>query len=385
MSGELRRAFATAELARRDAVAAALRRAGARHVALDAPAGDWLRGLGTGAAMSFQAPLFLLGLRIVPLALAAWRWPAAGRPATRALPGAADARGGRAAHAALAPERAARAALPGPRRPGARARPARSDGRRAGRAGLGRCSSRTPPARWRRRTSSRRGSPRRGRRRPLPRPRAGRAAGRARRVLERAAHRAAPDRDRTRRAAVDWLAADGGTATGDALDRRCARSARGRRRPPAAIVLLSDGARQAGAIRRRSPRGARRGRARCTRSRSAPPTGIVESGGEVLPVPPDPEALAEVAGVRRREVRRRGRGRARPGLRAPRLEDRDAPGEAGDQRGLRRRGPAPARRVAADVAAVARAAAVAVGAARVRRGASVRGAQRAALASAPAA
>ena len=41
----LRRAFAAAELARRDALAAALRRARARHVALDAD-GDWLRALG---------------------------------------------------------------------------------------------------------------------------------------------------------------------------------------------------------------------------------------------------------------------------------------------------------------------------------------------------
>jgi uncharacterized protein (DUF58 family) len=42
---ELRRAFAAAELARRDALAAALRRARARHVRLDTD-GDWLRALG---------------------------------------------------------------------------------------------------------------------------------------------------------------------------------------------------------------------------------------------------------------------------------------------------------------------------------------------------
>jgi len=47
-SGELRRAFASAELARRDALAAALRRARARHVPLDAAADDWLRNLGRG-------------------------------------------------------------------------------------------------------------------------------------------------------------------------------------------------------------------------------------------------------------------------------------------------------------------------------------------------
>jgi uncharacterized protein (DUF58 family) len=46
-SAEVRRAFAAAELARRDALAAALRRARARHVVLDA-GGDWLRELGRG-------------------------------------------------------------------------------------------------------------------------------------------------------------------------------------------------------------------------------------------------------------------------------------------------------------------------------------------------
>ncbi len=44
-SGELRRAFAAAELARGDALRRALRRARARHVRLDADA-DWLRALG---------------------------------------------------------------------------------------------------------------------------------------------------------------------------------------------------------------------------------------------------------------------------------------------------------------------------------------------------
>ena len=44
-SGELRRAFASAELARRDALEAALRRARARHVTLSTDS-DWLRALG---------------------------------------------------------------------------------------------------------------------------------------------------------------------------------------------------------------------------------------------------------------------------------------------------------------------------------------------------
>jgi uncharacterized protein (DUF58 family) len=46
-SAALRRSFAAAELARRDALAAALRRAGARHVELGTD-GDWLRALGRG-------------------------------------------------------------------------------------------------------------------------------------------------------------------------------------------------------------------------------------------------------------------------------------------------------------------------------------------------
>jgi uncharacterized protein (DUF58 family) len=47
-AGELRRAFAGAELARRDALRSTLRRARARHVALDAAEDDWLRALGKG-------------------------------------------------------------------------------------------------------------------------------------------------------------------------------------------------------------------------------------------------------------------------------------------------------------------------------------------------
>jgi uncharacterized protein (DUF58 family) len=44
----LRRAFAAAELERRDALKSALRRARARHVALSADDRDWLRALGRG-------------------------------------------------------------------------------------------------------------------------------------------------------------------------------------------------------------------------------------------------------------------------------------------------------------------------------------------------
>ena len=46
-SAELRRRFAAAELARRDSLRAALRRARARHVEVRTD-GDWLRALGRG-------------------------------------------------------------------------------------------------------------------------------------------------------------------------------------------------------------------------------------------------------------------------------------------------------------------------------------------------
>ena len=47
-AAELRRAFASAELERRDALKAALRRSRARHVAISAADHDWLRTLGRG-------------------------------------------------------------------------------------------------------------------------------------------------------------------------------------------------------------------------------------------------------------------------------------------------------------------------------------------------
>ena len=119
---ELRRAFAAAELGRRDALKSALRRARARHVELSAADEDWLRALGTGPAMSFQAPIFLLGLAVVPLALAALcaRAPAAGA-LRRPLPGAADA-GGVAAARARAGAGSSRRRCSASRSPGSRSR-----------------------------------------------------------------------------------------------------------------------------------------------------------------------------------------------------------------------------------------------------------------------
>lgn len=114
------------------------------------------------------------------------------------------------------------------------------------------------------------------------------------------------DRDAVREA-LGGLNASGGTATGDALDtalravvpQRTAPGTRGSR-PPGAVVLLSDGKATVG----RSPQGV----ARRARGLHVPvytvalgtPDGVidlVDPGGfsRQLPVPPDPQALREVA------------------------------------------------------------------------------------------
>jgi len=98
------------------------------------------------------------------------------------------------------------------------------------------------------------------------------------------------------RAAVEGLAADGGTATGDALASALqALGGRGEESPPAAVVLLSDGANQTG----RDPAGV----AREAANAGVPvytvalgtSEGEIEANGRVLPVPPDPQALQEIA------------------------------------------------------------------------------------------
>jgi Ca-activated chloride channel homolog len=98
------------------------------------------------------------------------------------------------------------------------------------------------------------------------------------------------------RAAVDRLSAEGGTATGDALASALQTlGKRGDKSPPAAIVLLSDGATRTG----RDPAAV----AREARSAGVPvytvalgtAAGQVEANGQVIAVPPDPEALRQVA------------------------------------------------------------------------------------------
>jgi Ca-activated chloride channel family protein len=92
------------------------------------------------------------------------------------------------------------------------------------------------------------------------------------------------------------LQADGGTATGDALDSALsALGERGQDSPPAAIVLLSDGASQSGRDPAEVAREARAAGVPIYTVALGTPDGIVEAGGQVLSVPPDPQALAEVA------------------------------------------------------------------------------------------
>jgi Ca-activated chloride channel homolog len=110
----------------------------------------------------------------------------------------------------------------------------------------------------------------------------------------------APTRDREAvRDALATLRARGSTATGDALDlaitslRRTPRP--GERRPPAAIVLLSDGrptrGRDVDAVAAR----ARRLRIPIFTVSLGTSRGVVRLGGRLVPVPPDDAGLARIA------------------------------------------------------------------------------------------
>jgi Ca-activated chloride channel homolog len=100
------------------------------------------------------------------------------------------------------------------------------------------------------------------------------------------------------RAAIDRLRADGGTATGDALDSALrALGTRGDDSPPAAIVLLSDGATQAGRDPADVAREAATAGVPVYTVALGTADGVVESNGQTLRVPPDPEALRQVAQI----------------------------------------------------------------------------------------
>jgi Ca-activated chloride channel homolog len=108
----------------------------------------------------------------------------------------------------------------------------------------------------------------------------------------------APSHDRERvRAHLASLRADGGTATGDGLAEALRLLETGdRHRPPAAIVLLSDGETTAG----RDPvEVAREARAAdvpiYTVALGTSEGTITDGNGALLPVPPDPETMNEIA------------------------------------------------------------------------------------------
>jgi Ca-activated chloride channel family protein len=105
-------------------------------------------------------------------------------------------------------------------------------------------------------------------------------------------------------ATLDSLSADGGTATGDAL--AAALEALGRdpdaaappkgRRPPAAIILLSDGKAMGGRDPQQVAQAAGRLHVPIYTVALGTPDGVVASPfGDVIPVPPDPASLRRIA------------------------------------------------------------------------------------------
>jgi Ca-activated chloride channel family protein len=110
------------------------------------------------------------------------------------------------------------------------------------------------------------------------------------------------DRERTR-STIDELVADGGTGTGEALEaalalaeRDTGKRARGDNRPPAAILLLSDGRASTG----RDPQpvaeeAGRRGIPVHTVALGTKTATVPGPLGTALPAAPDPEALRQIA------------------------------------------------------------------------------------------
>jgi Ca-activated chloride channel homolog len=114
----------------------------------------------------------------------------------------------------------------------------------------------------------------------------------------------APSHDREAvRAHLASLRADGGTAAGDGLAEALRLlESEDERRPPAAVVLLSDGKTTTG----RDPVDvARQARAAnvpiYTVALGTAGGTITDSSGSILPVPPDPETMAEIAAASRGE------------------------------------------------------------------------------------
>jgi Ca-activated chloride channel family protein len=94
------------------------------------------------------------------------------------------------------------------------------------------------------------------------------------------------------RAALSGLTADGGTATGDGLAEALELLDTGARRPPAAVVLLSDGKQTAGRDAVTVAQEAGRLKVPVYTVALGTPDGVVDG---ILRVPPDPEALRQIA------------------------------------------------------------------------------------------
>jgi Ca-activated chloride channel family protein len=110
----------------------------------------------------------------------------------------------------------------------------------------------------------------------------------------------APTQDHAEvRATLATLAANGGTATGDALASALhTLGERGEDAPPAAVVLLSDGATTTGRDPVAVAREARAARVPVYTVALGTAAGTVQTpDGQILSVPPDPEALREIARV----------------------------------------------------------------------------------------
>jgi Ca-activated chloride channel family protein len=105
-----------------------------------------------------------------------------------------------------------------------------------------------------------------------------------------------PTQDRAQvSSTISALTADGGTATGDALDSALTALADEK---PAAIVLLSDGASKTGTDPAEIAQKARAANIPIYTVALGTESGTVDAGnGQVLSVPPDPEALKQVADI----------------------------------------------------------------------------------------
>jgi len=109
------------------------------------------------------------------------------------------------------------------------------------------------------------------------------------------------DRDEVKTALAS-LQADGGTATGDALtaalDRLEARRGKDGKRAPAAVILLSDGARTAGSDPLVAAQRAKQlGIPVSTVALGTAEGTVLAPNGEAIPVAPDPETLRQISSI----------------------------------------------------------------------------------------